>query len=82
MYFNARVFFKEFLIGRNKITSLFTYEDLITSLEWWVLEWHGKKKSEMEKFGLVCPNHWCSNKKPTVISEEEIEEWKVIFNEA
>lgn len=82
MYFDARVFFEEFLGGRNKIPMLFTYEDLITSLEWWVLDWHGKKKSEMEEFGLVCPSHWCSNEEPTEISEEEIEEWKVIFNEA
>ena len=82
MYFNARVFFEEFLSGRNKIPTLFTHEDLITCLELWILDWHGKKKSKMEEFGLVCRSNWCSNEEPTVISKEEIEEWKVIFNEA
>ena len=82
MYFDARVFFSEYLKGKMEMPMLFTYEDLMMSLEMWVLEWHGKKRYKMERNGLSCPSNWCSNAEPKELSEEEIEEWKVIFNEA
>lgn len=86
MYFDARVFFKNYLKNKMEMPTLFTYEDLMMSLEMWVLKWHGKKRIDMKEFGLGCPIHWCSNTEPKELSGEEIEKWKfvfeVIFNEA
>ena len=79
MYFDVRIFIERIF---EVLEEFDMAEDALLSLDLWALAWHGKKKDDMERFGLSCPSNWCSNTKPKELSEEEIEEWKVIFNEA